>query len=95
MEKYYCGISLNRISKLIKVLHLYDKTYCYHGSFIIKDYKMDKSFFKAVKQYDYYFPISKEIFNKISNSNYKDLNNISLKKFLKIFSLPNIDEWSI
>ena len=94
MEKYYCGISLNKVSKLVKVIHLYDNTYCYHGSFTIKNYKMNRIFFK-VKPYDFYFPISEDIFNKISNSLYKEVTNISLKRFLEKFSIPEIEEWTI
>lgn len=94
MEKYYCGISLNKISKLIKVIHVYDKKYCYHGSFLIKDYKTDRIWFKT-KPYDFYFPISEDIFNKISNSNFNDVINITLKNFLKQFSIPEIEEWMI
>ena len=94
MEKYYCGISLNKISKLIKAIHLYDNKYCYHGSFCIKEYKTDRIFFKTAP-YDFYFPISKDLFNEISESDFYDLNNISLNNFLKKFSIYNIDEWII
>lgn len=92
MEKnnYHCGISINKISNLISTLHLFDDNYYYHGDNKLSSVRSLRP--PNITKYDYYFPISKNVFNKFFNYNFQDLKQKKLEKIIEEFSLH---EWII
>lgn len=91
MEKnnYYCGICINKISGLVNVIHVFDNNYYYHGGDKISSTKSLKTL-KNHNQYDYYFPINKNIFEKFYDYDFKNLKQKTFKKIINEFSL---EEW--